>query len=125
MNFFHTRFKRLPRGDREQLLCSMIRVNYGTPWEGDLLRLKSFFPEEYHKELHFGGLLELIEALNPFADEPTDYSVVAHSSDLKEGDVTYPRFYGLDKEVTSSLPEVTTDVPIHFAETITTKLPVS
>lgn len=87
IEFFHSRFKRIPRPQREKLLCAMIRVNYGTPWEGDLDGLKSFFPEDQHNLLFLGGLTTLIEALNPFADEPTDYGVeptIRLSSNLDE-----------------------------------------
>ncbi len=120
IQFFHSRFKRVTRSEREQILCAMIRVNYGTPWEGDGERLKNFFPEEFHNKLVFGGLTELVEALNPFADEPTDYSVNHEEHTLKEGEKTFNR--GI-LEITSSLSEVTTDLPQGFEKTVTSKIP--
>lgn len=112
IQFFHSRFKRVTRPEREQILCAMIRVNYGTPWEGDLDRLKNFFPKELHNKLVFGGLTELVEALNPFADEPTDYSVNEET------------FHRGVLETTSSLSEVTTDLPQGFEKTVTSKIQV-
>ena len=66
----------------------MIRVNYGTAWEGDLELLKKFFLTKYHNKLIFGGLTLLIEALNPFADEPTDHSLIAGELTLHDGETT-------------------------------------
>lgn len=66
----------------------MIRINYGTPWDGDLGCLKEFFPDWYHNKLILGGLTEVIEALSPFADEPTDPGLITDEPTLLDGDST-------------------------------------
>ncbi len=80
----------------------MIRVNYGTPWEGDQERLREFFPAWHHRKLTLGGLTQLIEALSPFSDEPTQSGIV-----LPVGEVTSNNM----GEVTASLGETTSDLP--------------
>ena len=70
---FLEKYQRVPRILREQVMCSMIRINYGTPWAGDVELLKPFFPVEMHSALSFGGLTELVHNLSPFANEPTNH----------------------------------------------------
>lgn len=72
---FYARFKSLNRNYRDNLLCALIRVNYGTPWSGDLKILHQFFPTWFHQHLSLNGLNDLIEALSTFADEPTDSGI--------------------------------------------------
>lgn len=86
--YFYAQFRQVPRPQRDRLLCAMIRVNYGTAWEGDLEVLKDFFLPKYHKKLIFGGLSEWIEALNPFADEPTDHSLIADEITIHDGEIS-------------------------------------
>lgn len=86
--FFHARFKRVSRPKRETILCAMIRINYGTPWAGDLELLRDFFPRAYDTRLNLGGLTNLIEALSPFADEPTDAGFVVEEPTLQDANAT-------------------------------------
>lgn len=72
---FYARFKALNRNYRDNLLCALIRVNYGTPWAGDLKILHRFFPVWFHQHLALNGLSDLIEALSSLADEPTDSGI--------------------------------------------------
>ena len=72
---FFARFKALNRNYRDNLLCALIRVNYGTPWSGDLKILHRFFPTWFHQHLILNGLNSLIESLSSFADEPTDSGI--------------------------------------------------
>ena len=82
-SFFHKSFRGISRPHREQILCAMIRINYGTPWSGDLEILKNFFPEWFHNQLFVGGLTQLIETLSPFTDDPTDHGIVDIKSTSK------------------------------------------
>lgn len=119
LSFFHSRFTGISRPEREHILCAMIRVNYGTPWNGDLDRLQSFFPQWYHKKLLFGGLTELIETLSPFSDEPTDAGIVVDEITLLSGEDTEPY---LDTEPTTSLFGFTNEVPAFSEITVTLKI---
>jgi hypothetical protein len=112
--FFHSRFTGTSRPEREKILCAMIRVNYGTSWDGDLDRLRNFFPAWYHKKLLFGGLTDLIESLSPFSDEPTDSGIVVDETTLSGEDTE--RF--TDSEPTASLHDY---VPEVFDKTLTLK----
>lgn len=76
---FYARFKALNRNYRDNLLCALIRVNYGTPWNGDLKILHRFFPHWFHQHLILNGLNDLIEALSTFADEPTDSGILSQT----------------------------------------------
>jgi len=108
--YFHARFRGVSRPQREKILCAMIRVNYGTPWKGDCEQLRDFFPPLFHDRLVFGGLTELIEALSPFSDEPTDSGIPAPSlSSIEKEMKKIPAVDPL--EITLSLDEVTTDLP--------------
>jgi len=115
--FFNSRFKAVSRPLREQLLCSMIRVNYGTSWDGDLDILKKFFPEWYHNNLVFGGLANLIETLSPSSDDETDPGIRVEEPTLLEGLDTQKLV--LDK--TDLLGEQTTDIPFLSEQTLTFK----
>lgn len=86
--YFQACFKRINRSERERLLCAMIRVNYATPWEGDLRLLQSFFPSWYHARLVEGGFTSLIEALSPFSDDPTESGVIEVFQPHTETEVT-------------------------------------
>ncbi len=121
---FFDKFTRTPRIKREHILCAMIRVNYGTPWEGDAEILQEFFPVSYHSQLCLGGLTPLIEAFNPFADEPTNYSPVPQEPTEKSGTLTFVRYSADPRENTTSLSEITTDLPQESEETSTIKLPM-
>lgn len=92
-SFFSEKYQQIPRLQREQVMCSMIRVNYGTPWDGDVERLKVFFPPEHHASLTPNGLTDLIHNLSPLTNEPTNHQNV--SRDVFEGTQTI-----LDGELT-------------------------
>jgi hypothetical protein len=68
-------FKKVSRPFREQILCAMIRVNYGTPWAGDADILKNFMGTRFENKFVAGGLTSLIEVLSPFTDEPTESGI--------------------------------------------------
>lgn len=120
--YFHARFRGVSRPQREKILCAMIRINYGTPWNGDIDHLREFFPPLFHDKLVFGGLTELIEALSPFSDEPTDAGLPTPSlSSLKREMEKNEATDNL--EITLSLDEVTTDLPVEAEpQTITVRL---
>lgn len=125
--YFHARFRGVSRPQREKILCAMIRINYGTPWRGDLDLLSDFFPPLFHDKLVFGGLTELIEALSPFSDEQTDAGLPAPSlssieRDMRAADPAEKTFKS-DLEITVSLEDVTTDLPADVEpQTVTLKL---
>jgi hypothetical protein len=87
----------------------MIRVNYGTPWKGDMESLQSFFPAWYHVNLTAGGITTLIEALSPFTDEPTDAGFVTDEPTLLENETQFSH-----GEKTGEIEEITTDIPPDF-----------
>ena len=74
--FLHERFKQVSRPAREELLCAMIRINYGTPWNGDSELVETFIPVQDHSQILHDNLTTLIETLSPFSDEPTEYGMV-------------------------------------------------
>ncbi|MBX7148325.1 hypothetical protein K1X76_04515 [bacterium] len=104
-SFFHRSFKSVSRPQREQILCAMIRINYGTPWKGDAKILENFFPIWFHKSLIVGGLTQLIEALSPFTDEPTEHGFDKSAS---AGQGMPARAL----EATASINILTTDIPL-------------
>jgi hypothetical protein len=65
------RFVQLPRGEREKVLCAMIRVNYATTWPGDFELLRGFLPPVEHGKIAEGQLETLISLLTLYAEEPT------------------------------------------------------
>lgn len=119
--FFNSRFVAVSRPLREQILCAMIRVNYGTSWDGDLDLLKNFFPEWYHRSLVLGGLSSLIETFSPSSDEPTDPGIVVEEPTLNDFEITA----GKTADDTASFGEVTTDVPQMPQGTISLKVNLS
>ncbi|EKD41360.1 MAG: hypothetical protein ACD_73C00749G0001 [uncultured bacterium] len=108
--YFNTRFCAVSRPLREQILCAMIRTNYGTTWDGDAELLENFFPKWYHKNLVLGGLTNLIEALSPSADEPTNPGLQMEEQTVWDLEVN-----------TASFGEQTTDLPYIPDHTITLK----
>lgn len=105
-DFFHARFKKIARPERERVLCAMIRVNYGTPWQGDIEVLKKFFPADYHNKFVSNGLTSITEALSPFADEPTEVGFVTDEPTLVEGEITE----NFNEKATSTF-ELLSDIP--------------
>lgn len=125
--YFHARFKGVSRPQREEILCAMIRINYGTPWSGDHELLSQFFPSLFHDKLVFGGLTELIEALSPFSDEQTDSGLPAPSLSSIEREIRAAdpaeKTFKSDLEITVSLEDVTTDLPPETEpQTVTVRL---
>ncbi len=121
--FFNEKYQRVPRVLREQILCSMIRINFGTPWQGDMELLQSFFPSEYHAYLSFGGLNDLIDQLSPFTSEPTNHSPLEEefecSRTILEGEKTF--LHG-DDAVTASLPDITQKSILPYESTRTMRV---
>ena len=103
-------FKRISRPFREQLLCAMIRVNYGTAWDGDLEILKNFFPEESHSILSFGGLTKIIEAFSPFTEDKTDSGILLNDNTANSSQTEATKTIQLD--LTSSFQDKTSDLPL-------------
>ncbi len=87
----------------------MIRINYGTPWDGDQEQLRDFFPKWFQRQLTFGGLTELIESLSPFSDETTEPGILVEEPTLLDGDQTNSCLF----ETTEDLGEMTTDTPLY------------
>lgn len=74
IKIYQQQFIKMTRKQREDILCAMIRINYGTPWQGDLEVLASFFPKKEHVLFQPKQLQTLIDALTPYSDEPTHSS---------------------------------------------------
>lgn len=72
LKLLETRFKQISRQAREHLLCAMIRINYGTPWQGDQDIVQAFLPKHNHLMIGQDGLIKLIDFLSPYSEEPTE-----------------------------------------------------
>jgi hypothetical protein len=90
---------------REQILCAMIRINYGTAWDGDLELLKKFFPDWYYPKLSADGLTHLIETFSPSVDDITHPGFITDEPTLNDLNLQSK------PEDSISLVEHTTDLP--------------
>lgn len=108
----YVHFRSISRPLREQLLCAMIRVNYGTPWTDDMMILKNFFPNQYYNRFNQGGLTPIIESLSPFSDDPTQSGAdIEHHTLVSSNDTD--SFSTPDEDF---IDELTADMPFEDLE---------